>query len=329
MQTGPAHAGAERHAFDSSLHSTRAAARGGKSCGGSACSEGACGQVAAHGADGLGEAAWIEAPPRWTLRVLDECRRLPERLLAALPLAARLAWREWRLRASPWLLCAPVLLVFAHAAVLALVFGAGDLVSRPALAAQRLAAGALLFSILQHGLARGATALVDERALVSRRAFPLEALILRPVLAQAASAGLGLALLAGWSAFDGVLGPRALWLVLVVAGFALFVSALALLLAILHARRRAAAEALAWGLPLATLATPVWWDPAWIGAGAWLREAMAVNPLAAYLGLARSSLGLAHFEAGALACACAWTACIASAALLVLAWRRPHLCDEV
>jgi ABC-type polysaccharide/polyol phosphate export permease len=320
MQSGPVHAGAERCAF----------AIGGPS----ASAEG--GSVRAHGAvearrsdAAAADAAWVEAPPRWTLRVLDECRLLSTRLGGALPLAARLAWREWRQRASPWLLCAPVLLVFAHAAVLALVFGAGDLLASPAGAAQRLAAGALLFSILQHGLARGATALVDERALLSRRAFPLEALILRPVLSQGASACLGLALLAAWGAFAGTLGPGALLLVPVVCGFALLVSALALLLAVLHARHRAAAEALAWALPLATLATPVWWDPAWVGAGDWLRDAMSANPLAAYLGLARGSLGLAPFEAGALACAAAWTIGAACAALLVLAWRRPHLCDEV
>ncbi|MEY2747962.1 MAG: hypothetical protein RL112_3004, partial [Planctomycetota bacterium] len=312
---GPVQAGAERHAFASGVDSARAA--------------GGFVPILPSREAREDEPPWIEAPPRWSRRLLEECRLLPARLRVALPLAARLAWREWRMRASPWLLLAPVLLVGAHAAVLALVFGAGDLLSRPELAAQRLAAGALLFSILQHGLARGATALVDERALLSRRAFPLEAIVLRPVLAQAASACVGLALLAGWAAFDGVLGPLALLLAPVVVAFALLVFSLALLLAILHAHRRAAAEALAWALPLATLATPVWWDPAWVDAGLWLRGAMEANPLAAYLGLARACLGFAPLEPAAFACAGLWTAGLVAAALLVLAWRRPHLCDEV
>lgn len=275
------------------------------------------------------EAAWVEAPPSLSRRIVDELASAPARFGSAFPLAARLAWREWRQRASWLAIATPVLLVAAHAGVLAWLFGAGGMLADPVRAAQRLACGALLYSILQQGLARGACVLVEERALVARRSFPLEALLLRPVLAQAIPAGAGLLLLVAWLAAAGTLGAQAFWLPCVVAAFVAFASALAALLACLHARHRGAAELLAWALPLATLATPVWWDESWARPEGFIQAALAWNPLAAFVGAARAACGLGtpdHAHAGMIAL---WTACSLVAAACVLAWRRPHLADEV
>ena len=275
------------------------------------------------------EPSWTEAPPRYWARLVDDVRALPRRTAAALPLALRLAWREWRQRASWLAIATPVLLVAAHAAVLAWVFGAGALLADPVQAAQRLVCGALLYSILQQGLARGASVLVDERALVARRSFPLETLLLRPVLAAAIPACAGLALLCVWLAVEGAPGVDALGLASIVAAFVVFTSALVALLACLHARHRGAAELLAWALPLATLATPVWWDEAWARPSAELRAALHWNPLAAFVGAARSACGLGAAEAPHAAMIAGWTAAALCAAVCVLAWRRPHLADEV
>ncbi len=278
--------------------------------------------------------AWIEAPPPFVVRLGEELAGLRARWSVALPLAMRLARREWRQRATPLALVTPVLLVAAHAAVLAWIFGAHSLLADPALTAQRLACGALVYAIFQHGLTRGATVLVDERALVARRSFPLEALLLRPVLAQTIPAFAGLTLLSAWVAFDRGLTWQYTTLVLVLVLFVAFTAGLATLLACLHARSRSAGEVLAWALPLLTLATPVWWDETWTEPNALVQASLTWNPLAAFVGAARAAMGLHHSAAAmdmsSMWCALvAWTMLVSAAAVGVLAWRRPYLADEV
>lgn len=278
--------------------------------------------------------AWVEAPPPFAVRLAEELAGLRTRWWLALPLAMRLARREWRQRATPLALVTPVLLVAAHAAVLAWIFGAHSLLAEPTLTAQRLACGALVYAVFQHGLTRGATVLVDERALVARRAFPLEALLLRPVLAQTIPAATGLFLLCVWIALERGLSWHCAALPVVLVLFVAFTAALATLLACVHARSRSAGELLAWALPLLTLATPVWWDETWIEPNALVQASLTWNPLAAFVGAARAASGLQHpaaaMDLSSTWCALvAWTLAAGVAAVGVLAWRRPYLADEV
>src|SRR5262245_30181367 len=190
-----------------------------------------------------------------------------------------------------------------------------------------LMAGLLPWMAIQEGIARSASVLIDNAAIVKKTVFPLETLVMSVVLAAIVNLLIGLAVLGVYVALLGHL--QVAWLTLLVPALALqilFTFGVGCIAATATALVRDAAQAVGIVLTVAFYATPIVYPPSLVPER--LRPWIEANPLAHLVDLYRRALTLHEAPLGPAVASLALVCLFAAAAgAAVFSRARPHFAD--
>ncbi len=225
-----------------------------------------------------------------------------------------------------WAFAQPILWMLLYTAVFSLVL---RVPVEPGYASfpEFLMAGLLPWMAIQEGIARSASVLIDNAAMVKKTVFPLETLVLSVVLAAAINEVIALAILGAYVALLGHL--QAAWLLLLVPSLLLQVLltfGLGCLAATLTAFVRDTSHAVGIVLTVGFYATPIVYPASLVPAR--LLPVIEANPLSHLVELFRRAFtlhaapGLASLSYLVVFC------CLAAAAgVAVFSRARPHFAD--
>jgi lipopolysaccharide transport system permease protein len=227
-----------------------------------------------------------------------------------------------------WAFAQPVLWMLLYTAVFSMVL---RVPVEPGYASfpEFLMAGLLPWMAVYEGLARSASVLVDNAAMVKKSVFPLETLVLSVIVAAVVNEVIALAV---FGVYVGVLGHlRPLWLLFVVPALLLQVLltfGLGCIAATLTAFVRDTTHAIGIVLTIGFYATPIVYPFALVPAR--LRPWISANPVTALVDLYRRAFTLHSApEPAPLVYLCVFSAAAALAGAALFARARPHFADLI
>jgi ABC-type polysaccharide/polyol phosphate export permease len=192
-----------------------------------------------------------------------------------------------------------------------------------------LMAGLLPWMAIQEGIARSASSLVDNAAIVKKTVFPLETLVLSVVLAAVVNQLIALAIFAVYVALLGHLSFA--WLALVVPALLLQVSmtfGLGCIAATLTAFMRDTAHAVGIALTVVFYATPIVYPASLVPAR--LRPILEANPVAHLVELYRRAFTLhAAPSPGSILYLTLFCGAVALLGAALFSRARPHFADLI
>ncbi|HEY3203945.1 MAG TPA: ABC transporter permease [Thermoanaerobaculia bacterium] len=227
-----------------------------------------------------------------------------------------------------WAFAQPVLWMLLYTGVFSLVL---RIPVEPGYASfpEFLMAGLLPWMAIQEGLARSASALVDNAAMVKKTVFPLETLVLSVVVAAVVNEAIALAVFAVYVALLGHLQLSWLLLLMPALGLQILLTfGLGCVAATLTTFVRDTTHAIGIVLTIGFYATPIVYPASLVPAR--LRPIIQANPISHLVDLYRRAFTLhASPEASSLLYLTVFCAAIAVIGAALFARARPHFADLI
>jgi homopolymeric O-antigen transport system permease protein len=190
--------------------------------------------------------------------------------------------------------------------------------------------GFLMWLFFSRSVSSAVTCIVENDAMIKRSAFPLEVLPLATVLYQLFhyALAMGIALPVMVALWGGRVSWHLAWVVGIAVAFAMFTLAVALWFSVFGVFFRDTRDILEVVLPMLFWATPIFYSPEM--APAFMRPALAANPLSSFLGAMRSAIleGQAP-SAGQLASMVLWLTVMLGSGTWVFIRTGPRFAEEL